>query len=55
MKLEGLYNYLFWYNEYQELWYAIPHEKYVDFFSGKRNKIKGLKKNADIKKLINSL
>lgn len=29
------YSWLFWFNSYQELWYAIPTAHAVDFFSGK--------------------
>jgi len=32
--MENLYNYVFWYNSYQELWYAIETTKYTEFMSG---------------------
>jgi hypothetical protein len=28
----NLYNHIFWYNEYTELWYAIPRDHQMDFF-----------------------
>lgn len=31
--MENLYSYVFWYNPYVELWYAIPTVKYTEFFS----------------------
>ena len=30
----NLYNYVFWHNTYEELWYAIPREQYTNFMSG---------------------
>ena len=32
------YNYVFWYNEYEEIWYAIHRNTQIDFFSGNRKK-----------------
>jgi hypothetical protein len=31
-----IYNYMFHYNPYEELWYAIPRDKYVAYWSGER-------------------
>jgi hypothetical protein len=28
----NLYNHVFWYNEYEELWYAIPRDHQIEFF-----------------------
>jgi hypothetical protein len=28
----NLYNHVFWYNEFTQLWYAIPRDHQVDFF-----------------------
>ena len=30
----NLYNYIFWYNHYTDLWYAVPRDQYTNFFSG---------------------
>lgn len=35
--MENLYNYIFWFNPYTEIWYGIPKEEYINFFSGKGN------------------
>lgn len=43
MKLDRLYDYIFWYNPYEELWYAIHRDYQLDFFGGYRNKTKYLK------------
>lgn len=29
-----LYNYVFWFNTYNNLWHAIPRDQYTQFFSG---------------------
>jgi len=29
-----LYNYVFWYNSYDDSWYAIPRDQYTNFFNG---------------------
>jgi hypothetical protein len=29
----NLYNHFFWFNEYTNLWYAIPRDHHIDFFS----------------------
>jgi hypothetical protein len=44
--MEELYGFVFWYNDFEKLWYAIPRESYTDFFSGKYE-------NADIMKSKN--
>jgi len=31
--MENLYNYVFWYNPYEETWYAIETKNYVEFMS----------------------
>jgi hypothetical protein len=36
--MENLYSYLFWYNHYEELWYAIDRDSALDFFSGNKSK-----------------
>ena len=48
---ENMYNYVFWYNPYQELWFAIPTTQYIDFFSGERKPTDTIK-SKDINTLI---
>lgn len=36
--MENLYDYAFWYNNYEELWYAIPRSTWTEFFSGVKPK-----------------
>lgn len=38
MTKERLYNYIFWYNPFEELWYAIHRESELQFFNGHRDK-----------------
>lgn len=35
--MEKLYDYIFWYNPYEDLWYAITTDTQLDFFRGNRN------------------
>lgn len=30
----NLYKYVFWFNTYEDLWYAVPRDQYTNFFSG---------------------
>lgn len=46
------YNYIFWNNTYEGIWYAIPRDKYMLFFNGNRSKITGVLKDKDFNKLI---
>lgn len=48
----GLYNYLFWFNEYDEIWYAIPRDEQQIFFGVDKNKAKGIVKSKNINTLI---
>jgi hypothetical protein len=34
MKTSNLYNWVFWFNEYEMTWYGIRRDRYVEFFSG---------------------
>jgi hypothetical protein len=49
------YDYIFWHNPYQELWYAIPRDRYLEFFNGNREKVKGVIVNDNIDKLIQTI
>jgi hypothetical protein len=46
-----LYNYVFWFNTYTDLWHAIPREQYIDFFSGEGKPTDTIK-SKDINTLI---
>jgi hypothetical protein len=48
----NLYNYIFWYNEYESLWYAVPRDSQILFFNGKRNELKNVLSHKDINVLI---
>lgn len=37
--MEALYDYGFWYNSYESLWYAIPRATWTEFFSGTKPKM----------------
>jgi len=47
-----LYNYIFWFNTFERVWYGIPRDKQLIFFS-KNRKIEGVFKDEDINNLIN--
>ena len=32
-----LYPYVFWWNAYEDLWYAIPREHYSEFWNGNKD------------------
>jgi hypothetical protein len=49
--MHQIYNYVFWYNSYEQLWYAIPRDQYTEFFSGNRN-YKNVIKSSKIDTLI---
>ena len=36
------YDYIFWHNPYEDLWYAIPRDQQLDFFNGNRDNAKGI-------------
>ena len=48
----GLYNYIFWFNEYEELWYAIPRDQQITFFGVDKKQAKGVYKSKNINTLI---
>ena len=49
--MENIYNYVFWFNNHTDTWYAIPREEYIEFFNGKRN-YKNVLKSSQIDTLI---
>ena len=34
--MENLYNFIFWFNPHEKLWYAITRETQLAFFNGNR-------------------
>lgn len=50
--MEELYDYIFWHNSLEEVWYAIPRDEYLLFFNGSRNKTQGVLKSKSIDTLI---
>lgn len=38
--MSNLYNWIFWFNPYEELWYVIHKDSYLTFFNGNRTKAK---------------
>lgn len=51
-KLYPLYDYIFHYNPYQELWYAFKREDSNKYFSGNK---KGMMYNKDLDELVTDL
>lgn len=49
------YDYIFWHNPYENLWYAIPREQQLDFFNGNRKKATGVLSNKSINALTNKI
>ena len=49
--MEQIHNYVFWYNTYEQIWYAIPRDQYTEFFSGNTN-FKNIIKSSKIDTLI---
>jgi hypothetical protein len=45
------YGYVFWNNTYTNTWYAIPTDKTIDFFSGKK-KVKGVLSSTKFQTLV---
>lgn len=43
--MEALYDYIFWYNHMEEVWYAIQRDSQLEFFNGSREKAKFYKSN----------
>jgi hypothetical protein len=49
------YNYIFWHNPYENLWYVIPREEQLYFFNGNREKAKGVLSDKDINNLVKQI
>ncbi len=41
--MSNLYSYLFWYNVYDNFWYAIDRDSLLLFFNGRRSEAKYFK------------
>jgi hypothetical protein len=55
--MENLYDYLFWYNYNEGLWYAIQRDTLISFFGGKREKssyIKSKEHSTLVEIIVNS-
>jgi hypothetical protein len=48
--MELLYNYVLHYNPYQELWFAIPREKYLEYWS--EQNVPGVLSAKDVNVLV---
>jgi len=51
-KDEILYNYVFHFNPYTQLWSAIPRDGYLEYWSNNKSKMKGVYQDKDMKVLI---
>lgn len=49
------YNYIFWHNTYEDLWYAIPRDQQLLFFNGRRKEVKGFLSNKSIDLLTSKI
>ena len=52
--MDALYNYVFWFNHHEDIWYAIDRDSQLEFFNGSR-KDSQYYKSKDIKTLIEIL
>jgi hypothetical protein len=50
--MEELYGYIFWHNYLTEMWYAIPKDEYLLFFSGDKENTNGVLASKNINTLI---
>lgn len=48
--MNPLYNYVIHYNPYQELWFAIPRDKYLEYWSSQN--VEGVLSAKDVSVLI---
>jgi hypothetical protein len=44
----NLYNHVLWFNEYTQLWYAIPRDHQLEFFGLKRHDVAISSKNINV-------
>ena len=51
--MDKLYGYVFWFNGYENKWYAIPRDKYKEFFN--TDKVEGVLSNKNINVLTKEL
>lgn len=50
--MNKLYNYVLWYNEFENLWYAIPRDEQLSFFNGNKKNTKNVFSNSDLNLLL---
>jgi len=50
--MEKTYNYIFWHNHHEGLWYAVPKDDYLAFFGGKRETLTTVLSNENIDELV---
>lgn len=51
--MEKLYNYTIWYNHYENIWYGIPRDLFLEFFASENHKkIKGIVQADTVNTLI---
>lgn len=53
--MEKTYNYIFWHNHHEGLWYAIPKDDYLTFFNGHRHTLTDILSDENIDVLINKI
>ena len=46
------YDYIFWNNLHESIWYATPRDQYLTFFNGNRDKAKGVIKSKSVLTLV---
>ena len=49
--MNKIYNYVFWFSHFDDLWYAIPRNQYTNFFSG-HLEYEGVLKSSKIETLM---
>jgi len=49
------YNYIFWNNTYEGLWYAIPTNQHMGFFSGNRKNTTGVLSGPKLETLLTEI
>ena len=52
--MDSLYNYIFWFNHHEGLWYAVDRDEQLKFFNGNRKETKHYK-SKDINTLTEIL
>jgi len=53
--MDNLYDYVLWYNKYNNTWYGIPTTQYMVFFSGMRDEAVGVLEASSVDALIKQI